>query len=202
MKRVSVLLTVLALGLAWSLTAQDAATEERLNKLSGRIDDLMAGQETIRKQLTDLTREIQNVREQASKPTGNYASQEDLTRLKKAVEEVDRKRIDDADKVHTELLKLRKVLETPLPPPPTRKTTAAPKEKEKEKDTSVSDKPVGDEKVFPYVVQSDDTLSVIAQAYRKKNIKVTVDQILKANPGLNEKKLKVGQTIYIPAPPQ
>jgi len=200
MKQISVLLTVFALGFTTSLTAQDAATEERLNKLSGRMDDLLAAQEAIRKQLTDLAREIENVREQASKPTGNYANQEDLVRLKKAVEEVDRKRIEDADNVHTELLKLRKVLETPLPAPPTKRNSAALREKEREKETSIPDKPVGDEKVYPYVIQSGDTLSVIAQAYREKNIKMTVDQILKANPGLNEKKLKVGQKIFIPAP--
>lgn len=60
----------------------------------------------------------------------------------------------------------------------------------------------GAEKGYEYVIQSGDTLSSVAQAYREKNIKVTVDQILKANPGLNANKLKVGQKIFIPTPPQ
>ena len=51
-----------------------------------------------------------------------------------------------------------------------------------------------------YVVQSGDTLDAIAQAYREKNIKVTVAQILNANPGLKPERMKVGQTIFIPAP--
>jgi LysM repeat protein len=45
-----------------------------------------------------------------------------------------------------------------------------------------------------------DTLSIIAKAYRDQGIKVTTDQILKANPGLNPNSLKVGQKIFIPAP--
>ena len=185
------------------LRAQDAATEERLNKLSGRIDDVMAAQESMRKQISDLAREISSVREQASKPTGNYASEEDLTRLKKAVEEVDRKRISDAEETQRQLLKVRDaVMKMPAPLPPSR-SKSPPKEKEpvSNPDKPTTDAaPTGNEKVIPYVIQSGDSLSVIVQAYKEKNIKVTVDQILKANPGLNEKKLRVGQKIFIPAP--
>ena len=56
------------------------------------------------------------------------------------------------------------------------------------------------EKGFEHAVASGDTLSTIAQAYKEKGIKVTVDQILKANPGLVPEKMKVGQKIFIPAP--
>ena len=101
--------------------------------------------------------------------------------------------MDDAEKVRSELLKLRKVLEAPLSQPK-QKTVSPPKEK------PAPEQPAGDEKVFPYVVQSGDTLDAIVLAYREKNIKVTVAQILKANPGLKPERLKVGQKIYIPAP--
>ena len=203
MKRISFLLLILALGLTPTLRAQDAATEERLNKLSGRIDDVMAAQESMRKQISDLAKEIESVREQASKPTGNYASQDDLNRLKKAVEEVDRKRVNDAEETQKQLLKVvEAVTKMPVPPPPSRSKNP-PKEKEpvSNPDKPTADAaPTGNEKVIPYVIQSGDSLSVIVQAYKEKNIKVTVDQILKANPGLNEKKLRVGQKIFIPAP--
>jgi hypothetical protein len=43
-------------------------------------------------------------------------------------------------------------------------------------------------------------LSAIAKAYRAQNIKVTADQILKANPGLDPKSLVVGKKIFSPAP--
>ena len=57
------------------------------------------------------------------------------------------------------------------------------------------------QKGFDYTIEKNDNLSMIVQAYREKNIKVTIDQILKANPGLNPDRLRVGQKIFIPAPP-
>ena len=204
MKRISLLLVTCALGMTPLVRAQDAATEERLNKLSGRIDDLIAAQESMRKQLTDLAREIESVREVASKPPGNWASQEDANRLKRAIEEVDRKREADADKVQSELGRIREaVLKSatlPPPPPPTAKKSSKKDKDESASGSSGDTTPPANDKVFPYVIQKGDSLSVIVQAYREKNIKVTVDRILKANPGLDEKKLKVGQKIYIPAP--
>ena len=84
-----------------SLRAQDAATEERLNKLSGQIEDLKAANEALRKHIDSLLKEIESVREQANKPSGNYASQEGLKQLAEVVKEVDRKRMEDGEKVRT-----------------------------------------------------------------------------------------------------
>lgn len=175
---------------------QDAATEEKLNKLSGQIEDLLAARAADQKRMAEMAREIETLREQSSKPTGNYASQEDVKRLAEAVKEIERKRMDDYDKIQTQMIKLGKVVAAP--PSPTRKappatTTNAP----------TSDKPVAPEKGFEYTVQSGDTLSAIVHACRvDKNIKVTSDQILKANPGLKANALRPGQKIFIPAPPQ
>jgi LysM repeat protein len=192
MKRISFLLAVVALSAAPALLAQDAATEERLNRLSGQIEDLKAGQDSLRKQIEALMKEIESVREQASKPSGNYAAQEDLKTLEKAVKEVDQKRIEDAEKIQTQLLNLRKGLLS-APPTQNQKKAASP---------AANDVPVGDkpEKGFEYTIQKGDTLSTIVQAYRDKNIKVSTDQILKANPDLKPEKMRVGQKIFIPAP--
>lgn len=171
---------------------QDAATEERLNRLSGQIEDLIAGQKAQQKQISELLREIEAVREASAKPTGNFAGQEDVKRLAEAVKEVDRKRLDDAEKTRTELLALRKVLETPIP----NATKRAQVEKSKESDKENR----GNEKVFEYVLKQGDTLSAIVAAYGKENIKITTDQIVKANPGLNPNKLRPGQKIVIPVP--
>ena len=193
MKRFSLLLLTLALCSAPAVRAQDAATQERLDKLSGRIEDLAAAQESIKKQMTELAKELQSVREMASKPTGNFARPEDLNLLGEKIKEVDRKRMDDAEKIHTEQLKLRDLLKAPLASP---KQKAAPATKEK----SAPEQPVADDKVFPYVIKPDDTLDAIVQAYKEKNIKVTVAGILKANPGLKAERLIVGKKIFIPAP--
>lgn len=174
------------------LRAQDAATEERLNKLAGRIEDLSAGQEALRRNVEGLMKEISNLREEIGKPTGNYAGQEDLKRVAKAVEEVDRKRIDDAEKVRSELLKLQKSLAV-TPGIKSRAPISA-------AENTVPSKPEGSEKGFDHVVKKGDNLSSIVQAYREQNIKVSTDQILKANPGLKPEKMYIGQKIFIPAP--
>ena len=192
MKRISLLFSALALCAAPALPAQDAATEERLNKLSGQIEDLRAGQDSLHKQVEALTKEIDNLREQLGKPSGNYAAQEDLKTLEKAVKEVDQKRIEDAEKIQTQLLNLRKGLLS-APPTQNQKKSAPPAAN----DAPVSDKP---EKGFEYTIQKGDTLSTIVQGCRDKNIKVTTDQILKANPDLKPEKMKIGQKIFIPAP--
>ena len=193
MKRISLLLVTLALCSAPAVRAQDAATQERLDKLTGRIDDLTAAQEVLKKQISELARELESVREQLAKPSASYARPEDLNLLREAIKDVDRKRMDDAEKIHTELLKLRDLLKAPLPSPK-QKAASLPKEK------SAPEQPATDDKVFPYMIQSGDTLEAIVQAYKEKNIKVTVAGILKANPGLKAERLIVGKKIFIPAP--
>jgi LysM repeat protein/outer membrane murein-binding lipoprotein Lpp len=193
MKRLSFLLVTLALCSAPAVRAQDAATEERLNKLSARIDDLEASRDALKKRVEDLAKDVDSLREQAAKPTANYARPEDLNRLADAIKDVDRKRMEDADKIHAELLKLRDLLKAPLASPK-QKPVSLPKDK------PASEQPAADAKVFPYTIQSGDTLDAIVQAYKEKNIKVTVAEILKANPGLKPERLIPGKKIYIPAP--
>jgi LysM repeat protein len=193
MKWIAFLLLTLALCTAPAGRAQDAATQERLEKLAGRIDDLEKAHEALQKRFNDLRAEMQTVREQSAKPNASYARQEEVNHLQEDIKAVDRKRVDDAEKVKTELLKLRKALEMPLAPSKS-KSSSPPKEK------AAADKPAGDEKVFPYTVQSGDTLAAIVQAYKEQNIKVTVAQIEAANPGLKADRLRPGQKIFIPAP--
>jgi len=185
---------MLALFSSSALRAQDAATEERLNQLGGRIDNLEAAQEVLKKQIADLAKDVASLREQLAKPGANYARPEDLNRLADAVKEVDRKRMDDAEKIHTELLKLRKALDPALAP--TKKSSGA----KPPKDTAVTPTPATQDKGFEYVIKSGDTLDAIVQAYKEKNIKMTVAQILNANPGLKPERLRPGQKIFIPAP--
>ena len=193
MKRISYLLVSLALCSAPAMRAQDAATQERLDKLTGRVEDLTAAQEALKKQVTELSRELQSLREESAKPNTSYARPEDLNRLADEIKAVDRKRVEDAETTHTELLKLRKILETPLPQPKRSSVTTP-------KDTAAPPAQAAQDKGYEYVVKSGDTLSAIVQAYREKNIKVTVSQIQKANPGLKPESLRAGQKIFIPAP--
>ena len=60
--------------------------------------------------------------------------------------------------------------------------------------------PTGPQKGFEHVIERGQTLSAIVEAFRSKGIKVTLKQVLDANPNINEKKLAVGQKIFIPLP--
>ena len=209
MKRLSFLLITISFCAMPCLRAQDARTEERLNKLSGQIEDLIAGQEAQRKRITDLAREIESLRDKQGQPNTSYASQEDLRRLAKSLEEVDRKRVEDYKKIEAKILELGKLLtQTPgsgsggSKKPSSQAAKDNSSSEKSNTDKSNTDKPAAAEKGFEYVIKSGDTISAIIQAYKEQNIKVTEKQIMQANPGLVPEKMKVGQKIFIPAPQQ
>lgn len=167
--------------------AQDAATQERLDKLSGQIEDIIATQRAQQKHLESLAKEIDALREAAARHTGNYASQEDVKHLADAIKDVDRKRMEENKNVAKQLQDIGAMITKEA-----RRPTPAPVE-------TKADKPVN-EKGYSYTVQSGDTLSMIVQTYRENNVKVSTEQILKANPKLKPEKMKVGDKIWIPAP--
>ena len=192
MKRILIFLAGLSLLLPPATHAQDAAVEERLNKLNAHVEDLLAAQAEQQKRIAALAKELESLREQAAKPTGDFASQEELRKLARQLQEIDEKRVADNEKILKVIEKLGK---SGLSTRTEKKTTKAPTEPVEKTGTGG-----GAEKGFEYVIQSGDTPSTIAQAYREKGFKVTTEQILKANPGLKSNSLKVGQKIFIPAP--
>jgi LysM repeat protein len=196
MKRLGFLLVTLALCAPTALPAQDAATQERLAQINGTLDDLAKAQEVLRKRVDELKREVESLHEQSAKPSPSYAKPEDLKSLAEAIKTVDRKRMEDADTTQAELIKLRKLLEAPVSGPKKPPTSKPPKE------TTSSATPPVSATGFEHVVKSGDTLDAIVQAYRVKNVKVSVSQVVAANPGLKPERLKVGQKIFIPAPTQ
>jgi septal ring factor EnvC (AmiA/AmiB activator) len=174
--------------------AQDSALEQRINELGGRIETLLEAQEAQGKRLAELTREINAIREQVNKPPPPQgASQEDLKRLADSVREVDRKRLDDYEKIRTELQKLGRMLKESTPAVP--KNSTPPRESR-----AAEEKPSTPETGYEHEVQKSETLSTILQAYREKGVKVSLDQVLKANPGLKPERIRVGQKIFIPVP--
>jgi LysM repeat protein len=195
MKRIAILVLGFALVGGPVLRAQDAATEERFNKLAGQIEDLRSNQESLTRKIDALGKEIESLHGQVEKPNGNYASDEDLKRLADAVREIDRKRLDDYEKIRAELKNLGKTLAASAPAVSKKSSPT-----HTDNPSTTPDKPNVPEQGFDYEVKSGDTLSIIVKAYRDKNIKITTDQILKANPGLKPEKLRVGQKIFIPAP--
>jgi LysM repeat protein len=197
MKRflVGFLILSFCMAAAW---AQDAATQQQIDKLSGQIQDLQATQLEQTKHIQALEREINDLQGQANQPGGSAANSDDLKKLAEQVQEIDRKRQEDNDRVLKELERLEKSLGNS---PPTHRPSAdirpdtAPTTTKSHPSTGTS----GPQSGYNYTVQRGDTLTAIAKAYREQGIKVSADEILKANPGLDAKNMKVGQKIFIPA---
>jgi LysM repeat protein len=186
MKRISLLLAAMTMAAAFPVSAQDtAALEERVKQLNGYVQDLIEDKANQKKQIEALAREVQSLRDQqSSQPKGNYATQEDLRALAKQVQEIEDNRKNDREVILKQIERLARVPVKEAPPKPATGTR--------------SDLP---EKAAEHVIAAGDTLSTIAAAYSKdKNAKITTDLILKANPGLDPLKLKVGQKILVPIP--
>lgn len=194
MKRISFLLALALIATPSFVHAQDAATEERLNKLTAQIQDLIEAQGAQSKRIEALAKEVQVIQQESqNKPVTDYAAQSDVKELAAKLREVDRKRQEDNERILDELKKLGRNLTTgsgkkPAAQPP------------KISDEGASGSPNVSGKVFEYKIQNGDTLGAIVKAYAEKNIKVTIKQILDANPGLKPEKMYVGQKIFIPAP--
>jgi LysM repeat protein len=192
MKRISILLLAVTLSGGFLARAQDAAVEERLNKLSGHIEDLLAAKAEQDKRIAVLVREVEALREQVAKPTGNYASADDVRKLADVVKEVDRKRVADNEHLVKQIEAIGKAAENAARAP-VRPSITSPRNSGTAANTSR-------ESGYEYEITPGDTLSTIAEAYRVQGVKVTADDILKANPGLKATSLQIGQKIFIPAP--
>jgi Tfp pilus assembly protein FimV len=200
MKRISVWFLILTFS-ALLARAQDDAAQQQLDKLGGQIQDLQDAQAQQAKRLAALEKEINDLQGQASASGGSAANSDDVKKLAEQVQEIDKKRQEDNERILKELERLEKSLGnspsshkssaeiTPDTTPATPKGHATP-------DNS------GPQNGYNYTVHSGDTLMAIVKAYRAQGIKVTTDQVLKANPGLDAKNMKVGQKIFIPAPGQ
>jgi hypothetical protein len=202
MKRICFYLVTAALCTAPVLRAQDAATQERMDKMAGQIANLVENQDALRKKVEDLEKAIEHLRAQMDKPSGNYASQDYVKQLYESVKDLDRKRIEDNEKLKadmkTEFEKLRKLISTPTVTPknPTSPGTTSDDPKGKKAGSP------GEGKGYEHVVKAGELLSTIVKAYRdEKKTTCNVDQVLKANKLTDANRIFVGQTIFIPASP-
>jgi nucleoid-associated protein YgaU len=182
------LLAATALLCALPVQAQDPATEERLEKLTAQIQDLVDGQAALGKRISKLAEELQRLNDKFNSANSAAASTEDLRRLAEKVQEVDRKRESDKDAIVSKLEALARLERTPVRPPPRAPEAEPPPA------------PKRDEKGYEYTVQAGDSLSLIVEAYKQQGVKTSTSEILKANPGLNANRLRPNQKIFIPAP--
>ena len=172
---------------------QDAATQQQIDKLYGQIQDLTEAQAAQNKRIDALEKNISDLGDKLNQPAANdSASADDLKKLAAQVQEIDKKRQADNDLILKQLEKIAKagggtVSHHASVPGVSTPTT----------DNS-SPAPGGPQKGYDYTIASGDTISAIAKRCRAQGVKVTSDEILKANPGLDPKSLVVGKKIFIP----
>jgi len=170
---------------------QDAATQEQINKLYGQVQDMVEAQAAQAKRINALEKDISDLRDKLNQPAVNdSASADDLKKLAAQVQEIDKKRQADNEKILKAIEKIGKAGGASTPtrrPPVVSNDTPTPASGEKLKG-------------YDYEIHPGDTLSAIAKAYRDQGVKVTTDQIVAANPGLNANSLIVGKKIFIPDP--
>lgn len=179
---------------AVAAAASRQEAQENYQTLKGHVDDLVAAQADTEKKIQALAKEIADLREQMGKPTANnYATRDDLKTLADAIRDVDAKRVADNEKMLNEISRQIAKLGRASGAPP-------PRSVEKPIPADPGTGPKTSDEGFWYEVKPGDTFSKIAAAYREQGVKVTTDQIAKANPSVDSTKLKVGQKIFVPAP--
>jgi LysM repeat protein len=193
MRKISLGLVILISTLSLA-RAQDAGTQQQLDKLAGQVQDLLAAQEQQGKRLDDLAKQISDLSDKVSAPAASTsASADDLKSLATQVQEIDKKRQADRELILKQIENLAK-LGGPSPSHKSKPTVDT---------TATGDDATGpavSQKAYPYTIEAGDTISAIAKAFRDKGVKVSVSQILRANPKLDPAKLYVGEKIFIPDP--
>lgn len=179
---------------AWSQSGSGFAfqqeMEERYERLRIRAEETQAAQVLLQKRLAALADEVQSLRQQLDRGNPDFATKEELRRLAESIREIDRKREEDKKLILDEL---RKLAATPAPAaPPTKRKDPPPGA-----DPGSS---AGPRKGYEYEVKQGDTIGAIVSAYQQSGVKVTVQQVLKANPNLNPNRLPVGKKVFIPDP--
>jgi phage tail protein X len=174
--------------------AQDAATQQQLDQITGKIQDIYVVLDKQSQRITVLEKSVGDLQDKLNQPAANNgASADDLKKLAQQVKELAKKQQDDNDQIVKTLEKLAKGGGVSAPPRsrPTAVSTENP----------TPTPPGSKQNGYYYEVKDKDTLIAIAKAYSAElKTKITVDQILAANPGLTAKNLSVGKKIFIPDP--
>jgi septal ring factor EnvC (AmiA/AmiB activator) len=171
---------------------QDTATQQQIDQINGRIQDIFGVLDKQGKRLDALEKSVGDLQDKLNQPAANNsASTDDLKKLAEQVKDLAKKQQDDNNLILKELEKLGKggSISTTSHKPPAVST---------DNSTTTAG---GVQKGHYHEVQNGETLSAIAKAYSTElKIKLTVEQIEAANPGLNPKNLTVGKKIFIPDP--
>lgn len=188
MKKLSLWALILAFT-ASIAAAQDTATQQQLDKLSGQIQDLLDIQEKQTKRIDALEKEVSDLRDKINAPVVNdYATHAELKSLAEQLEEIDQKRKEDTDNIAKQLENLAKLTAAT----PASGVTVPASQAEGQAPANSSD--MGHE----YQVKQGENLGIIIKHLREKGVRVTLSQIIAANPKMDPNLLLPGEKIIIP----
>ena len=174
---------------AADFVAQQQA-EENYRRLQTTVEEIQETIVLLQKRIETLESQLNKTNKQLVDYQANAAANEKLEALGNKftaeLEKLDAKRIDDNKRIEDGLEELKKMMSRPLSEPPPSKPDRKPQ--------------AYSGPVFTVKVEPGYTISAIARKCRKNGYThVTDERILQANPGLDPKKLQIGQIIYIPA---
>ena len=191
MKRLVLMLFCLS-ALGGPLQAQTPAElAEHYKRINSAVEDLQSTILSQQRRITELEREVRELRQQVNRPQGDYAEKSEVRRLREAIEEVDKNRLNDRELILKTIKELGKQVAAPPPAP-------------KRPAVNPSTVPTGD--YYQHKVEPGHYLSTIISEYNKylesegKKGRVTQKMVEEANPGMKPDSLFPGQIINLPIP--
>lgn len=171
--------------LAQGSSLDTRALREDCRRLQSQLADLLEAHNALKSELSKFRSEVRQLRAQTATKDPAAVTRADLEGLAKSIREVDRKRIQDKDLILKEMQALLRSTPTGAKPP-----TAPPHS----------------EKGFDHTVETGQTISAIIAAYntklKRQDVKkrITLKSVLDANPNLNPRTMRIGQSLFIPDP--
>ena len=171
--------------LAQGTSLDTRALREDCRRLQSQLADLLEAHNALKSELSKLRSEVRQLRAQTATKDPAAVTRADLEGLATSIREIDRKRVQDKDLILKEMQALLRSTPTGAKPP-----TAPPHS----------------EKGFDHTVEAGQPISAIIAAYNTKlksqgvKKRITLKSVLDANPNLNPRTMRIGQSLFIPDP--
>lgn len=193
-------LLVLGGGRGWA-----QADGEEFKRLAGEVADLREANVALQRRMAQLeskTEALENALREANERAvanfGTVATREDLTKMGEMMRDLDQKREADRKLILDQLEKLSLGLNLST------EVSRSGKKGESKSASAAPAKPF-EGNVLKYRVQSGDMLEKVLRTFNQQlkedgRPRVTFEQVLAANPGLNPNNLLAGKEILLPVP--
>lgn len=175
---------------AANFIAQQQA-EERYRRLYSIVEDLQTANVTLQKRIERLEAQLHKAVKGFNDQQGDLVTTEQLDALSKKMttelQALENRRIEDNQKILSEL---KKLANRPIP---------SPQPKPEQVENSKPTPPPYTGPVYEVTIEPGYTFDAIARKYREAGHDITAADIQRANPGVDPRKLRLGQVIKVPA---